>query len=812
MRRPDLLWIAFVLVLVATLRPSSFAAAGESPEGDQSQRSQPVMTAKEMIQKGHLTPSKLRDLRRMRFESDTPDAARFGRWDTVIPERGGAAIGAVLGMQSVHTMLLPSGKVLMASGSSWRNREPVETYPTFPDPTPGQGLFVRHRDPFREDKLSDYYQLVNNVGIYDPAANSFYRVPHPVPPPDPDRPDHFAPNDFFCTGHLHLPDGNPLFVGGTQYYFPYRTGARTSYIFDWREEMVTDWKEVDWRRVPNPEADVLGYPWTFAGFMERGRWYPYLVPLTDGRFVVFSGFVGFDHGYPEMYRFEINHFVEIFDPSRFEPGDPAAAWTLYDVKDLPDSPFSTPLPEHSFRPTPCVDIEFFDDWGLDTSDVDFTAPCDCPERCRRDLGFDAFKLYPHNYLFPGNRIYLTREGEWVSLRTPDTAYMRRTRFTYWMSLDEGSDPPIRFERGPDRPELVTSYGTSYPDPNTGRITILGGQETSEGTLLPANSDHTSHFAGGRGSRKREEFHPDPGAPGGGRWRLDPDFLGVHPQEDRTMLAAVLLPTRQVLLLNGGNYDFYGPVHYPLLLTPRFDARGNFLEYEKERMNEAIEPRLYHNSALLLPDARVLVAGGNTSRATVTTAPIPPRDPERDGQPLPDLDLVGLDTYFFTDGQIAEGQKGQLTVPTETWVAEIFSPPYLFVDGDRRPTIRGLRAVDPLPAGVTFEGREGGETFYLLHSDHTYEVALDGLPPGPAERGALVLIKLPSFTHGWDSGQRLVDLRILATEDGAGRLRFRTPNARRELIPPAFYMLFYVDARGKPSVAQMVRFDDSAIAP
>src|SRR5690606_22065413 len=104
--------------------------------------------------------------------------------------------------------------------------------------------------------------------------------PHPVPEMDPASAGNFAPNDFFCTGQMHLPDGNVLFTGGTQYYSPYRTGNRSTWIFDWKKELSIDWRKVDWRQVPAaganasaapaklPTAGPAQYPWTFAGFMQ----------------------------------------------------------------------------------------------------------------------------------------------------------------------------------------------------------------------------------------------------------------------------------------------------------------------------------------------------------------------------------------------------------------------------------------------------------------------------------------------------------------------------------------------------------------
>ncbi|MEL6536525.1 MAG: galactose oxidase early set domain-containing protein, partial [Bacteroidota bacterium] len=611
------------------------------------------------------------------------------------------------------------------------------------------------------------------------------------------------PNDMFCAGHLQLPDGNAMFVGGTQYYFPYRTGANTSYIFDWRAELDIDWQGIDWRfpwKGPNN-------PWVFSGLMKRGRWYPTLVPLLDGRFAIFSGFVGFDKGFPEMYQFEINHYVEFFDPYAFAAGGAQQAWKALDVKNTTNSPFDTRLPNPT-HPDVCLDMEFFDELGIDP-ELGERVPCECPIRCQEAYQKDAFKLYPHNYLYEGNRIYLTREGDWVSLRTADTKWMRRTKFTYWMEVGgDAENPKVSFERGPDRPDIVTSYGTTFQIPDTDKIALLGGQPISAGTRLPLGATVPNHFVGGRGSAKLEIFDPKADR-GQGAWTEDPDFLGDQFQDDRTMHYGITLPTKQVLVINGANYDFYGAVLFPIMLTPQYNRQGEMTGYSQQRMAEAVEPRLYHNTAILLPDGRVWVSGGNSARATVSLEKTPPKDPLYAGQPLPNPDLVELDVYFFTDGTMAKQQPGSNVTPTENWTAEIFSPPYLYIDGDRRAEIKGLTG--SARDGATFESKIGEKTYYLLQSDQQYQVALEGLPSNPfTEEQSLVLIKLPSATHGGEWGQKFVELEITGSRGSS--VSFRTPNMQEGNLPPGYYMLFYVDRMGKPSVAQMVRFDDKADAP
>jgi len=183
-------------------------------------------------------------------------------------------------------------------------------------------------------------------------------------------------------------------------------------------------------------------------------------------------------------------------------------------------------------------------------------------------------------------------------------------------------------------------------------------------------------------------------------------------------------------------------------------------------------------------------------------------------------LVHLDLYFLTDGQMTKQPKGAETTPTENWIAEIFSPPYLFIDEEmpkevgltvvRRVSIQKLKTESK--RGITFSSEIGGKTFYLLKSNKRYEVELGGvLQQEPyAQEESLVLLKLPSVTHAGQWGQHYVKLPI---EKSDGRtLSFTAPDMIKENIPPGFYMMFYVDRKGKPSISQIIRFDDEAKAP
>lgn len=168
-----------------------------------------------------------------------------------------------------------------------------------------------------------------------------------------------------------------------------------------------------------------------------------------------------------------------------------------------------------------------------------------------------------------------------------------------------------------------------------------------------------------------------------------------------------------------------------------------------------EIRVYHSTAILLPDARVLVAGSGLPAAA--------------GE-----NTFGVDPRHY-------GHKN----------AEIFSPPYLFESGTtpaRRP------AITSAPAAAAY-----GEQFF---------VGVGNVVPAEVEK--VVLVRLGSVTHGFDQDQRRVVLGAQPTPDGAGLLVTAPPNGLE--CPPGPYMMFLIKSGGRrtPSVAKVIRVGNLAL--
>ena len=75
-----------------------------------------------------------------------------------------------------------------------------------------------------------------------------------------------TPVDLFCAGHVLMPDGRALIVGGTTSYSPWK-GGNFAYAFNFTTEA--------YEKLPS---------------MAKGRWYPSVVTMSDGRQVIAAGY------------------------------------------------------------------------------------------------------------------------------------------------------------------------------------------------------------------------------------------------------------------------------------------------------------------------------------------------------------------------------------------------------------------------------------------------------------------------------------------------------------------------------------------
>jgi hypothetical protein len=591
-------------------------------------------------------------------------------------------------MQSVHTLLLPNGKVLSFSGSSFRT--------TLVKDDNGKNNFIEGVD-VKDD------QVINNSSLFNPKTEKFERIP--TPPAS----QFGETNDLFCSGHLQLADGNILVIGGTGRYYPGGafTGSRQVNLYNWQTGK-----------------------WSNLGQLKEGRWYPSLIPLADGKIVIFSG-LKLDA--PN----QINPSLEIYDPK-------TQKFHYIDLTTIKNSPFNTKL-----------------------NDVD---------------GYDSIDLYPRVFPTSDGRLLITGDDGGIA----GVLVSQASKNSYLMSIKENGEGnfSVSFEIGPTKGETSKAYGTALQVPNSEDVLLLGGL-IGTNDINFGRGGNTKGFPDGSrvASSLQRWISPTKSGEKNGKWEYIDKFLN----KPRANLEAVILPTKEVLVINGGEYPEYKPVYEPLLMTPNSQATGG---YSTKTLSPAKLPRLYHNGAVLLPDARVLVIGGNANRAAREKDGTVYVNIVRDSQTyykFPQLtDKSGQEKEFTLEeyyqspqSYFVQGDTREPFVPAEIWQAEIFSPPYLFQAG-LRPKI--LKA----PEQLTY-GQSG--TISVKNA---------------TEKGSLVLVKLGSVTHSFDYGQRLADLAIANVALGdESAINFQAPT-NAHLYPPGYYMMFYLNDVGKPSHAKMIK--------
>ncbi|KAK4794630.1 hypothetical protein SAY86_012624 [Trapa natans] len=219
--------------------------------------------------------------------------------------------------------------------------------------------------------------------------------------------------------------------------------------------------------------------------------------------------------------------------------------------------------------------------------------------------------------------------------------------------------------------------------------------------------------------------------------VNPQWVMETMPQRRVMCDMLLLPNGDVIIINGGKSGTAGweygrePALSPIIYRPNGPAGARF-----EVQSTSSIPRMYHSSAVILRDGRVLVGGSN-----------------------PHI------YYNFTG----------VLFPTELSL-EAFSPPYLDAHSAAlRPKIVSPRSQTKLSYGQTFQVQ--------------FTVA------APIDSGAVAVTMLaPSFTtHSYSMNQRLLVI-------GGGNVTSSGPSAYTveavapgtgNLAPSGFYLLFVV---------------------
>ena len=312
-------------------------------------------------------------------------------------------------------------------------------------------------------------------------------------------------------------------------------------------------------------------------------------------------------------------------------------------------------------------------------------------------------LYPREFLLPNGKVFYTGHGSGTS---SSSGWIFDPVAGSWT----GSAPTTR-----DR-----SYGSAIilpllPPAYTPRVMALGGGSPATSSTETIDLSVTTPA-----------------------WTAGPSM-----STGRIQMNAVLLPDGTVLAL-GGSVNNESPdvpgraadLYHPS--TGTFSSAGT-----------ASYSRLYHSTALLLPDARVMSIGSNP------------------------------------------GNRGSYQP-----AIEIYSPAYLFDSSDRRIT-----AGRPAITGISSSVLGYGAAFSVTYTASAQIGSAVLIRPGSVTHAFNMEQRLIGLCG--PSPQPACT--------GTGTLNLTTP-PNGNLAPPGHYLLFLIDANGVPSVAQFVQITPFAAAP
>jgi fibronectin type 3 domain-containing protein len=314
-------------------------------------------------------------------------------------------------------------------------------------------------------------------------------------------------------------------------------------------------------------------------------------------------------------------------------------------------------------------------------------------------------LYPRMALLPGGKVFYTGHGSGTSTSNG------------WIFNPSTAQWTISAATTQDRTYGSTVILPLLPPNYTPRVMSLGGGSpaTSSTEIIDLSASSPS-------------------------WTPGPNM-----STGRIQMNALLLPNGTVLALDG-SVNNEAP-DTPGKMAELYDPVANTFT----SAGTAAYARLYHSTALLLPDATVMSMGSNP------------------------------------------GSRGRYEP-----AIEIYRPAYLFDANNQLITTNrpSIGAINP-SSGVI-----GYNTSFSVSYTSTSPIS------------SAVLVRPGSVTHAFDMEQRLIGLCGPAPQppcSGTSTLTLTTP-PDGTIAPPGYYMLFLIDSAGVPSTAQFIKLSSYAAAP
>lgn len=550
-----------------------------------------------------------------------------------------------------------------------------------------------------------------------------------------DTADNTSKNDgaLFCSDVIGLANGNIMAVGGTDYYsepgvdgLPLGAaeleGIKNSRIFD---EETNSWRQ--------------------SGDMNFGRWYPSLVTMGNGDIFVASGVTKLlKPVYPDE---PINSGRNVVQTETYDPC--AGTWSQNPTtadRTLPLYPRMHLLPNgHVFYNAGGQAFNPFGE-GYDQALWNIVASYNPKTQRWNDIGYAGLPLR----LDEAGLGQLTSTLNLTNLSVDQTTSL----------LGDVIESPA------DLAESGSDLGVSEEEL---RMAIAGGMRGStSSTMLPLKPDSNGQYtdvelltAGGvpsyalltnpGGYLPTDQTRIDTITTNGDEIGYESRLAGSLNQP-RWYGTNVVMPDGTVMVFSGGNRDgVVAPgLEGPIRTAERFDPEtGVWTE-----MASGHRARTYHNTAVLMEDGRVMIAGHSPINTAYLT--------------FVDLQDFGLAPYDGRDPSF-----------------EIYTPPYAMRDD--RPEITQA------PSNLTIGDR------FNIKVDQADKI------------DKALLIRRTAMTHVIDGDQRAIELVM---ENGPGNKLTLTMPDNHNVVPAGEYMLFVSkdSADGRvPSVSAPITVVNESLA-